>query len=152
LTVQKQLAEYLSVWKETDALYRRLARLSGISDNAFWILYCLWQFGENLTQKNIREQWSVSKQTVHSALKELEKKRIIRVSESDGDKRSKQISLTEEGCRFAEKYLGAVCKADENAFSKMSGSEREAMLNCAKRYLELFQSEAEKIFAQKGGF
>jgi DNA-binding MarR family transcriptional regulator len=149
LNIHEHISEYLSIWKETDAQYNRIAKLSGVSDTAFWLLYCIWQFGENLTQRDIREQWSISKQTVNSALKELEKKHIISLCKSEGDKRSKLISLTEEGYEFAEKYLGAVCKAEEAAFEKMSDSERDAMLHCAQRYLDLFKAESDRIFTQE---
>jgi DNA-binding MarR family transcriptional regulator len=149
LAVHEQLSEYLSVWKETDAMYNRLAKLSGVSETAFWILYCIRQFGENITQRDIREQWSISKQTVNSALKELENKHIISLSESKDDKRSKRISLTEEGCRFSEKHIDIVCKAEETAFGKMSDLERDAMLRSARRYLDLFKDEAGKILTQE---
>ncbi|MDR2044413.1 MAG: MarR family transcriptional regulator [Clostridium sp.] len=150
MDIHEQLSEYFSIWKETDALYSLFAKLSGISDTAFWILYCIRQSGENITQRDIRKQWSISKQTVHSALKELEKKHIIRLSELEGDRRSKRIFLTEEGYRFSEKHLDVVCKIEETVFEKMSNSEREAMLRCSEKYLRLFKNETDKIFAQGG--
>ncbi|MDR1467653.1 MAG: MarR family transcriptional regulator [Spirochaetaceae bacterium] len=148
MNLHEQLSEYFSIWKEMDALYSRFAKLSGISDTAFWILYCIRESKENITQKTIREQWSISKQTVHSALKELEKKRILSLRDSESDKRSKRIFLTEEGRRFSEKYLDLVCGAEDGAFKKMSDSERDALLRCSKKYLRLFKGEADKIFEQ----
>jgi DNA-binding MarR family transcriptional regulator len=145
LDIHEQLSEYFSIWKETDALYGRFAKISGISDTAFWVLYCMRRGPQNPTQKSIREQWTLSKQTVNSALKELERKHIISLCGMENDRRSKRIVLTEAGVRFMEKYIDAVCGLEERVFQKMNGSEREAMIQSSKRYLELLREESAGI-------
>jgi DNA-binding MarR family transcriptional regulator len=145
LDIHKQLADYYAIWKETDALYGQFAKKSGISVTAFWILYDMKQTPENSTQKSICEHWSISKQTVNSALKELEKKGFITLAEMENDRRTKRIELTKAGNRCTKKYIDTVYEAEKLTFLKMSDSEREAMIRGSKRYLEIFKEETAGI-------
>lgn len=49
------LLEYNTIFKENDVIYRRMAAQFGLSDSAFWILYCLRESATPLTQKQLCE-------------------------------------------------------------------------------------------------
>ena len=142
----ERLQQYYAIWKETDALYHKFAHISGISDSASWVLFCITQAKEKCTSKDIMDQWTISKQTVHSALKELLKKNIVTLIDSDIDKRSKYIELTDYGKKFVQQYVNPIEEIEEKAFEKLSDFEQEVMVNIAKRYLFLLKEEAIKIF------
>ena len=58
--------------KEEDGLYRHLARHFGLSECRLWILYTLEASPEPVTQTELCDYLSLSKQTVNSGLKQLE--------------------------------------------------------------------------------
>ena len=60
------LLEYNTIFKENDVIYRRMAAQFGLSDSAFWILYCLRESVTPLTQKQLCESIYMSKQTINS--------------------------------------------------------------------------------------
>ena len=51
--LRQQLRTYNAIYKETDALYSELARRSGLSDCAFWLLYSLRDTEGICRQKDI---------------------------------------------------------------------------------------------------
>lgn len=63
---------YNGQYKESNEVYHRLARHCGLSDSAFWILYTLREAEEPVSQKQLCNELYLSKQTVNSALKNLE--------------------------------------------------------------------------------
>lgn len=90
------LLEYNTIFKENDVIYRRMAAQFGLSDSAFWILYCLRESATPLTQKQLCESIYMSKQTINSALKSLERNGFITLT-TGKDRRSKFLVLTEAG-------------------------------------------------------
>ena len=54
------LLEYNTIFKENDVIYRRMAAQFGLSDSAFWILYCLRESATPLTQKQLCESMSLT--------------------------------------------------------------------------------------------
>lgn len=58
--------------KEIDELYQMYAKKSGMSETAFWILYCVRERKEPYTQKELCDLWSYSRQTINSALKNMQ--------------------------------------------------------------------------------
>ncbi len=144
--IRKQLNEYYAIFKEADSLYSSFARRSGLSHAAFWALYSIREAKDGCTQKSIREQWSMSKQTVNSAINDLTKENLITLSESQSDKRSKHITLTEKGAEFAEKNIDIIYRLEHSAFERMTCTEREILLVSNRKFLEMFRLEVSQFF------
>lgn len=70
----EQLMEFFAITNEMEAYYTHLALQSGLSESEHWTLYFIRQSCGPCTSKSICKQWSLRKQTVHSALKALQKK------------------------------------------------------------------------------
>lgn len=136
-------------FKETDAVYSKFARQSGLSECAFWLLYSIREADGKCTQREICGQWTMSKQTVNSALKGLEKNGYIVLMSSEADKRSKYIALTDKGVQFARENIDIIFKLEQNALKKMSSTERTAMIESNRKYQKLFQSETERFLKNK---
>ena len=143
--IRQQLREFTAIYKETDAVYSEFARRSGLSDCAFWLMYSIHEAKGKCTQREICGQWTMSKQTVNSALKGLEKNGYIVLTSSKTDKRSKYITFTDEGVQFARENIGIVFELEQRALQKMSGTERIAMLESTRKYQELFREETERF-------
>ncbi len=143
--IRQQLRDFNTVMKEADAIYGELAKQSGLSDCAFWLMYSIREADGNCTQKELCDQWVLSKQTVNSALKGLVKNGYITLTSSETDKRSKYIALTAKGVKFAQERIDLVFKLEELAFQKLSVKERTAMIEISRKYQELFRAEAERF-------
>ena len=92
--MKKRLLEFNNIVKENDDIYRCAARSLGLSDSVFWILYTFRMEKEELTLREICNVLYQPKQTVHSALKKMEKDGYIRAEEGMDDRRSKGLKLT----------------------------------------------------------
>lgn len=134
------------MYKENDSLYRRLARHFGLSESAFWILYTLEEFQQPVTQAQLCEYLSLSKQTINSGLKQLEQEGNIHLSSGPG--RRKYLQLTPAGRQLAEHTVRPVLRAEERAFLGMAGEERASLLALYRKYLSLLRQESEQIFQQ----
>lgn len=146
---RQQLREFNEILKETDAIYDNLAKQSGLSDCAFWIMYALRDSEGECTQKELCEQWTFSKQTVNSAIKNLEKNGYIVLTASNEDKRSKHIRLNEQGILFAKENIDFVFRLEELALLRMSPSERIAMVDLNRTYQAMLQTEANHYLKSK---
>lgn len=143
--IRRQLREFNAVYKETDAIYSEFAKMSGLSDCAFWLMYSICEANGECTQKEICGQWTMSKQTVNSALKGLEKNGYITLKSSETDKRSKYITLTEKGAEFARENIDIVFELEQLALQKMSDADRIALIENNRKYQELFRAEMERL-------
>lgn len=142
---RQQLREFNVIHKETDAVYSEMAKKSGLSDCAFWLMYSLREADEAITQKDLCSQWIMSKQTVNSALKGLVKSGYIALTSSQSDKRSKYVSLTEKGAEFAREHVDVVFGMEQAAFQKMSDVERTALIESNRAYQKLLQAEVARF-------
>lgn len=139
------LREYNAIYKETDAIYSDFAKRSGLSDCAFWLMYTIYEADGKCTQKDISGQWILSKQTVNSALKGLEKNGYITLTLSGTNKRSKYITLSDKGKAFAHENISIVFEAEQLALQKMSDAERAVMIKINRKYQELLREEAKRF-------
>lgn len=131
-------------YKEEDELYRRLARYSGLSEAAFWILYTVELASGPITQAEVCGYLSLSKQTINSALKQLEQAGHIRLA--DGPGRKKYLQLTETGRALSRRTIGPVLELEERAFLGLTEEERASLLALERKYLSLLLRESEQIF------
>ena len=148
--VHRQLVEYYQIFKETDAIYNKLAKRAGLAESAYWIMYSIRMMHGRCTQKEICSQWSLSKQTVNSGLKYLEKEGLIVLAEFSEDRRSKEILLTEKGKKFSQEYIDIVFEMEMETFEKMSDIERKGLIDSSKRYMELLQKQVDSLLDGKG--
>ena len=110
----------------------------GLPDCAFWILYTLRESSETLTQSDVCYTLYQPKQTVNSALKKLADGGYIVLSEQK-DRRSKPLSLTEEGQRLAEKTVDRVIAAEHRALAGLSEEKQDIFIRLFRQYTDLLR-------------
>lgn len=128
-------------WKGIDRVYHEIARRSGLSDCAFWMLYVLREAGAAMPQNELSQIWLYSRQTVSSTLRQLEERGLITVGYASGSRREKQVDLTEDGARFAQTHIDPVMEMEKRALTALSEQERDAMLALIDRYTHLLNHE-----------
>lgn len=131
--------------KEFDELYHKIALHYNLSDSAFWVLYTLYDNKYELTQKEICQDWYYSKQTINSAIKDLEKKEYIVLSYKEGSNKSKIVSLTNKGKKVAKESVGRIIEIENSAFSKIDGKEFDMVIDFFKKNIAVFKEELNNI-------
>lgn len=99
---------------ELDALYHHASLKLGLTDSASIVLYTIYDNGEDCLLSDIYKQSGVSKQTVNSAIRNLEKKHIIYLEQHSG--RAKKVVLTDAGKEYVQKTTARLFDAEAAAF------------------------------------
>ncbi len=143
-TAKKVLATFNETINGSEEIYRAVAKSFGLSDCAFWILYCIRQSEEKVTQKDICNFIFQPKQTVHSALKKMVEDGLIEVGDYNG-KRHKYVTLTEKGEAFSEKTIDLVLTEEIAVFEDLDVSERELAMKLLAKYSDSLSRRMSKF-------
>lgn len=134
-TSGQELREFNRLYKRLDDLYHSLSLKMGMSDSTFIILYTIAELGDGCSQKEICGQVSVSKQTINSSIRKLEKGGIIRL-EKGSRGRELHIRLTEEGNQLIREKIYPVMEAEDRAFIQMPAVDRAEFLRLSRLYVD----------------
>lgn len=144
-SILTQLTVYNQSRKETDIVYHDIAKKFCLSDTMFWLLYSLKEHGTMYTQKELCKEWSYPPQTINSAIKDLEKRGILKLATVNGNRKNKQIIMTDEGKNLIEKVIMPVMDAEQRAFERMDQQDRIAFLYMTQKHVALLKEEVNKI-------
>ncbi len=108
-------------------IYGSFASNEGVNLIEHPILYSLLIF-ENLSQKDIADEYGLPKQTVNNIIKRLENDKLVELKTSEKDKRKKIISLTVKGKEYVNDKLGHIIER-ENKAASIVGEEKLNKLN-----------------------
>ncbi len=128
---------------ELDALYHRASLKLGLTDSASVVLYTICDNGEECLLSDIYKQSGVSKQTVNSAIRNLEKKRIIYLEQHSG--RAKKVVLTDTGKEYVQKTTARLFEAEAAAYSSWTEEEISAHIGFMEKYIRSFREQVEKL-------
>lgn len=149
LTFQEFIRRYNGLYKENNGIYHRLARHFGLSDSAFWILYTLREAGGCVSQSQLCGDLYLSKQTVHSALKQLEQGGFLRLENLPNNRKNKQVRVTLQGEELLCQVADPVFAMEERAFLRLSPQQRQAVLELDGALLEALRQESDLILNEK---
>lgn len=120
-------------------LYGEWAKRHGMSYNTMVVLDCLnWR--EACTQKQIAQDWGIPKQTIHSIVKDLERKGYVRYGQSEG-KKEKKLFLTQEGKQYAEECLKGMHELEERTMERIGVKMQKALIESCLAYVKAFEEE-----------
>ncbi len=126
--VSKSLRRLNHIISGTDALYHEASFRLGISDSVCMILYSILTVGESCPLNVIVKSTGLSKQTVNSALRRLEKDGLAYLEAVDG--RSKNVCLTEKGVILASTTAGRIISIENDILASWPEED-------IRRYFEL---------------
>lgn len=138
--LSKSLRKINEIMSETDAVYHEAARKFNLTDSALNILYMTYDSCGKRPLKDITAT-GISKQTVNSSLRKLEKDGIIYLE----GKREKTVCLTVEGMNLARDTVGRLIEAENSIFEKWSENETEMYLALSEKFLRDIREEIEKL-------
>jgi len=139
----RQLKEFNALNREIEGLYHVICRKIGLSDSVFIILYTIWDMGDGCLQRDICNAASISKQTIHSAIKKLEQQGFVYLKPGRG--REMQIFLTEDGRKLVEEKIVPIAAMETEAYGGMSKEECQEMLRLTRKYLEHFRKKVKEL-------
>ena len=117
----------------------------GIGYPELVVLYALKTSG-NQTQKDISVGFGLLKSTVSTVIRDLKQRGYVRLDFSDGDKRERLVSLTDDGIKYCDELIEPVLNMEHNVY-KILGKERlELMQELTKLYNTLLANELERGF------
>ncbi len=121
-----------------------------ISENTFWIWYGLLMMGENYTQSDLCSMWSLSKQTVHSIISQMEKNGYVTLEKIPGTRHKKRICLTERGRAYGDRLVMPMVQAEKTAIARLSQEEQQRFVQILTRYGELLSEEIDTLVKVEG--
>ncbi len=143
---EKQLDKFFDAWQRLDCLYDDFARKNGLSDTEMVLLsYIYMNQNEACTQKYLCEKTLLPKQTVNSVISSFVKKELAVLKEIPGDRRNKQIVLTETGRTLCRTANSSVRKAEIIAVTKLGDEQWNALVDTLDRYSTIFREEMKKL-------
>ena len=148
---QEQYATLSRLEKKNDELYHRIAVQLGLSDSAFWALFCLFDDEEVYTQNSLAEVMCLPKQTVNSTINKLAMDGYVRLEQMAVARNSKSIHLTAKGRDFCDKFIAPVSEAEEKALMRMPKDEIKAYLALSEKQSQFLQEELNLFLDAIGG-
>ncbi len=106
---------------ELDALYHHASLKLGLTDSASIVLYTIYDNGGNCLLSDIYKQSGVSKQTINSAIRSLEKESIIFLEQHSG--RAKKVILSDTGKEYVKETTARIFDAEVAAFASWTEEE-----------------------------
>jgi len=131
------------LYKEMNDLYHETALSQGISDSAQVILYTVCELGDGCLQKDICERSFLTKQTVHSSVRKLEREGFLRLEPGKG--RDMHLFLTEQGRALAEKTAVPLSRAEYLALDTLAPQEQTELIRLTEAYVAALRTQLQQL-------
>lgn len=134
---------------ELEGAYHDVSLLLGMSDSVSQILYTVCVGGGGCPLHAICRQCGLSKQTVNSAVRKLEKEGIIYLEAMDG--RAKRVRLTEAGKIYAAGTAREIIRMENEILESWAPEDVEQYMALTERFLEGMRERTAQLRVRKAG-
>lgn len=138
-----ELREFNCLYKEIENLYYDISVKAGVSDSAFLIMYSIVELGDGCLQKDIAERYFISRQTISSSVRSLERKGYISLQHGKG--RNMHLHLTLEGKKFVDDKIIPLMEIENSIFETMSPQDSQEFLRLSRKYNEIFKEKVKRL-------
>lgn len=111
-----------------------------------YLLYAICESGEKCLQSDIYKQTGVSRQTINTAIRRLEKDGLVYLEQGQG--RNTIVCLTEAGRAFANQKVRPLLKLEDEILSAWAEHELNLYLELTERYRDALRSGVEELCAK----
>ena len=139
----KTLASFREATMELDNVYSLFSKACGLSEAEYWSLLLIYEGAA--TQSQISDQLFLSRKTLNSAFKQLQKKGLVRLEPYEDNQRSKQAFLTDTGRPFVEKHVVQMHRVEEKAWRRMDEEEQAMLTKLTRKFSGLIQQELKSL-------
>lgn len=144
-SLREQSRQMDCLYNETDRLYSGFARSCGLSECAYWVMYEIEVSSGSASLRGMAEAFSLSKQTLSSAVKSLEAKGLIELAFEEGSRKNKVASFTEAGRAFSRERIVPAIEAESRAFGSLEPEERERLVALVSKYARAIRRELDAL-------
>ena len=120
-----------------DGVYQELLKANGVSDSEYIVMFAIKELGEGCLQKDISDNSNVSKKTINSTIKKLQKEGILELKL--GKYPNMHIYLTDKGREYMEVKIMPILEVENNIVEGMTDSEFEFLNACYEKYINNFK-------------
>lgn len=146
--INPDLKRFNYVINETGALYHIAAQKIGISDSILNILYTVCCEGGRVYLSQIARANAMSKQTINSAIRKLEKDDIVFLEKGEG--RNLYVCLTENGKIFSDKNIMPIINAETEVLAAWDYSEIQELIRLNEKFRTGLAEKIENLRIQTG--
>lgn len=139
----KQVAALGRYFGQINELYNVWAKQHGISYNKLAIYYTLVSQGHG-TQRQICQEWGISKQTLSTICKELEKEGLIKFVVMPHDKREKQMELTELGVEKTTPLIDALQDHEYRTLEEIGEDRIDTWFDTMEQFIQVFSGQSDQ--------
>lgn len=129
--------------QEMDALYHQSSLKLGISDSVSMVMYTIYDRGNECKLLDIYKSTGISKQTINSAIRQLETKGILYLEMYNG--KQKKVMLTEKGKCFVEQTAARLFQAESDTFNDWTEEEISTYIGLMEKHEACFRRQIEKM-------
>ncbi len=122
-----------------DLLYSDWARRHGMSYYTLIVLFALWG-NAPCTQKKITEERLLPKQTVHTVIKELQKKGYVTLTTGRNQK-EKLVTFTALGEKEIPALLKETERLEERVLKRFGEQNCQLLANSFRKFADIFEEE-----------
>ncbi len=131
------------VWGQANGLYSTWAASKNINYYLLFVLYAL-EGQKGMTQKKICVCTGLTKQTVNSVIRSLKEQGYVELSSGNGDRREKQILLTERGIVYSNELLTPLRKLEHRVLQIMGSDRVRQMIDNITLFNTVLEKEMSK--------
>lgn len=134
--------EFNQINGRIENVYHEAAVKMGLPDSEFWILYTLRVHEDSCLQTVLCRETGMTKSTVNSALKKMEKEELLLMCPGGG--RNTRIRLTEQGISLAERTVDRLIEMENCIYTGWTGEEQELLMKLNREFLEQMEMQIKK--------
>lgn len=128
---------------EIEAAYHDAALKFGLADSTQFILYTICYLGDNCPLSEVVRMTGISKQTVNSAIRNMEKNDLISLTAATS--KTKNIILTAKGRELAERTVIRLMKTEDDVFAEWPEEDVQKYLELNERFLNSLKDKISKL-------
>ena len=116
---------------------------AGISDSIQNILYVICENGTSCLQSEISKLTGISRQTINSAIRKLEKEDIVYLKQGKG--RNTIVCLTRKGEKYASKKIKPLLEIENMIWQEWTPEEQREYLRLTEKYRDALKKHLETM-------
>lgn len=141
--ISNEMKRYNHLVGEMNAVYHDISLHLGLSDSAMIILYTICDNGDSCLLQDISRRSGVSKQTINSAIRKLEKEGIVYLKSAGA--KNKNVYLTDEGIQLAKHSALRLIEMENDIFASWETDDVEKYLEFTERFLTSLKEKSRNI-------
>ena len=148
--MRNEYRAYLQQCKEQESLYHQIALSLGLPDSVLYLLYTIAEQGDRKNPGRLYSEWSISKQTGHSAVEWLKKRDLVTLEPDPQDRRGKLVVLTPAGKDYIQTKVAPIMQAEERALEQADPHQVQICIEMIESFTQRLKGELERQQEEAG--